>query len=240
MKLCDLHTHVLPGVDDGAATMEYALQMLQNAAASEVVLLAVTPHCNGTGQGSWVHPRQLEERFLQLRAAAAEIPVQLVSGAEIRVTEQLPELLKKGLLPTIGGGRYLLTEFTPNHSPEDCLRTLQCILDAGYVPVVAHPERLPAVWQAPERAARWVELGCHLQLTGESVLGYSGRYCHKTCEFLLRNDLVAAVASDAHGLHHRSNFLMDVYDHLSVHYSKQYADFLMYIGPARICCDQDL
>ena len=85
MKLCDLHTHVLPDIDDGAPTIEYALQMLRNAAASDVELLAVTPHCNGPYRNYLdVH---LQDRFLQLQQAAKDVPVDLVLGAEVRVDE---------------------------------------------------------------------------------------------------------------------------------------------------------
>lgn len=240
MKLCDLHTHVLPAVDDGAPTMEYALQMLQNAVAGDVETVVVTPHCNGTATEGWTPPQQLWERFLQLQAAAADIPVQLVFGAECRVTEQLPKRLQEGALPTIGGSRYLLTEFAPDSAAEECTDGLQRILAEGLIPVVAHPERLTAVCAAPSVAAQWVELGCHLQLTGDSILGRFGRTCRNVCEFLLRNDLVACVASDAHGLDHRSGFLPEVYDHLLVNYSRQYANFLLSTAPARICRDEDL
>ena len=67
MKLCDLHTHLLPGVDDGATSMEYALQMLRNAAASDVALLAVTPHCNRPCEKRNYLDGSLRERFLQLK-----------------------------------------------------------------------------------------------------------------------------------------------------------------------------
>ena len=83
-------------------------------------------------------------------------------------------------------------------------------------------------------------MGCHLQLTGGSILGQYGKTVQRTAAFLLKNDLVACVASDAHGVDHRSNFLLDVYDHLSVRYGKQYAMCLMYDNPMRICANLDL
>jgi protein-tyrosine phosphatase len=220
--------------------MEYALQMLRNAAASDVTLLAVTPHCCGEDVPGWVSPGELRQRFLQLQAAAADIPVELVPGAELRLTDRLPELLERGTLPTIGGGRYLLTEFSFDSSHESCRQQLQSLLDHGYIPLIAHPERLGIVYADPAVAAQWVEMGCHLQLTGDSILGHFGRPCSRICEFLLGNDLVACVASDAHGINRRSNCLLEVYDHLLVHYSKAYANFLLSVAPTRICRDQDL
>ena len=240
MKLCDLHTHVLPGVDDGASEMEYALQMLRNAAASDVELLAVTPHCNRPYEKGNYLDDSLLDRFLQLQQAAEDIPVRLVLGAEVLADQLLPQLLRQKKIPTINGSRYLLTEFPADASPDFFQDTLQSILALGYIPLIAHPERYLAVCQMPQIVGPWLDMGCHLQLTGGSIMGEYGKTVQRTAVFLLQQDLVACVASDAHGLHHRSNFLMDVYDHLSLRYSKHYAGCLMYENPMGICCDNDI
>ena len=240
MKICDLHTHVLPGVDDGAPTMEYALQMLQNAVASDVTLLAVTPHCNGPyGQGNYLG-QTLKDRFLQLQQAAKDIPVQLVLGGEVRVDEQLPMLLEQGKIPTINGSRYLLTEFSADCADEAIRPALQSIRQLGYVPLVAHPERYTAVCKTPGTVRQWLDMGCHLQMTARSILGEYGKTVQQTAAYLLKQDLVACIASDAHGINVRSNFLLDVYDHLTVRYSKQYAGCLLYENPMCICHDEAL
>ena len=239
MKFCDLHTHVLPGVDDGAPELEYALQMLRNAVASDVELLAVTPHCNSPCSISGPD-NTLEDRFLQLRRKAKDIPLRLVLGAEAFADQNLPRLLSENKIPTINGSRYLLTEFPVDSSPEAFQDMLQNILDLGYIPLVAHPERYYAVCKTPQIVHAWLDMGCHLQLTGGSVTGEYGRTVQRTASLLLQNDLVACIASDAHGLHHRSNFLLDVYDHLALRYSKRYAQCLMYENPMRICCDNDI
>lgn len=240
MKLCDLHTHILPGVDDGASAMEHALQMLRNAAASDVELLAVTPHCNRYSEMHNYLDDSLLERFLQLQQAAKDIPVDIVLGAEALVDEFLPQLLRQKKIPTINGSRYLLTEFPVDASPDYFQDMLQSILGLGYIPLVAHPERYTAVCQKPQIVAPWLDMGCHLQLTGGSILGDYGKTVQRTAAVLLQQDLVACVASDAHGPHHRSNFLLNVYDHLRLRYSKQYAQCLMYENPMGICCDNDI
>lgn len=238
MKLCDLHTHILPGLDDGAPTIEYALQMLKNAVASDVELLAVTPHCNGPyGEGNY-QSQSLTDRFLQLQQAAEQIPVRLVLGAEVRVSDDLPDLLEQKKIPTLHNSRYLLTEFPVDTPAEAFPETLQCILDVGLVPLIAHPERYWAVTESPQMTEQWLDMGCHLQLTGRSIFGEYGKKVQRASAFLLQNDLVACVASDAHSLSGRSNFLMDVYDHLSVQYSKHYARCLLYENPMRIIGDE--
>ena len=240
MRICDIHTHVLPGVDDGAQTMEYALQMLQNAAAGDVEMLALTPHCNVPFWPGNELDRPLLENFERLCQAAEQIPVQLVLGAEVRVNENLLDLLAQKKAPTLNGSRYLLTEFARNAMAEDFSLALQQILQWGYVPLVAHPERYGAVQQAPHIVGDWLDMGCHLQLTGGSILGEYSKPAQQTAAWLLQNDLVACVASDAHGLHRRSNFLLDVYDHLTVHYCKQYAACLLYENPMAMCHDEKI
>lgn len=240
MKLCDLHTHVLPGVDDGAQTMDAALQMLKNAAASDVEILAVTPHCNVPFSGTMLTATELAEHFSLLQQAAADIPVQLVPGAEVRFSDDLPQLLQQQLFPTLNGSRYLLTEFSPDTQASSFSPALQNIVDCGYIPLIAHPERYAAVCENPGIVLPWLDMGCHLQLTGGSIMGAYGRTIGQTAARLLQHDLVACVASDAHGITRRSNFLLDVYDHLAVQYSKAYARCLMYENPLRICRNDTL
>jgi protein-tyrosine phosphatase len=236
MKLCDLHTHVLPGADDGAPNLEYALQMLHNAAASDVTLLAVTPHCSEIF-GNYLTP-ELKQKFSELQQAAQDIPVELVLGAEARVDDAFLSALSRRQIPTINSSRYLLLEFSANE--RDFEESLRNTLELGYIPLIAHPERYAAVCRNPGIVVPWLDMGCHLQLTGGSILGEYGKTVQRTAAILLKNDLVACVASDAHGLHHRSNFLMDVCDHLSVQYSKQYANCLLYENPLRICRNEDI
>jgi protein-tyrosine phosphatase len=236
MKLCDLHTHLLPGVDDGASTMEYALQMLQNAVASDVKLLVATPHYNSDCEDFNMYRLQ----FQKLQQAAKDIPIQLSLGAEVLADPVMLQRLSQEALPTINGSRYMLTEFAPDTSPEGFSEMLQGILALGYIPLVAHPERYLAVNRMPQLVVPWLDMGCHLQLTGGSIMGDYGKTVQRTAAFLLQQDLVACIASDAHGLHRRSNFLLDVYDHLSVYYSKQYAQCLMYETPMAICSNADI
>lgn len=240
MKICDLHTHVLPGVDDGAPNLDYALQMLENAVASDVAQLVVTPHCNrGYGDGNFRGPG-LQKAFAELQQAAETLPIQLMLGAEVLADQQLPQLLQQGKLPTINGSRYLLTEFPPYAENSDMCRMLQTILEQGLVPLVAHPERYNAVCESPQLVMSWLDMGCHLQLSGGSLQGEYGKTVQQTAKILLHNDLVACIASDAHGIHHRSNFLLAVYDHLSVRYSKQYAQCLLYENPMGICRNEEI
>lgn len=235
MKICDLHTHVLPGVDDGAQTMEQALEMLRNAVASDVEYLVVTPHCNRlSGQDL----PDLRRVYHSLCCQSTQIPVTLALGAEVYVTPQLPQLLQQKVFPTINGSRYLLTEFSSGCQERDFLPMLKQICSLGYVPVVAHPERYDAVLQAPEIVYPWLDLGCHIQLTAGSVVGKYGTRVQKAAAYLLENGLACCVASDAHGTQRRNNNLLEVQAYLSLYYSRQCAKALLWDNPMRIVHDE--
>ena len=231
MKICDIHTHVLPGVDDGAQNLEQSLQMLENAVASDVAYLAVTPHCNRGGETCGV---SLQSQFELLRKAAEHLPVKLALGAEVHVTENLPFLLQKGAFPTINDSRYLLTEFPAKWKGCAFLPMLEQILGQGYIPLVAHPERYEAVWNAPEMLYDWLDLGCHIQLTAGSILGKYGKSAQKSAEFLLKNGLACCVASDAHGVDSRNNNLLEVQSYLALYYSRQSAKALLWENPMTV------
>jgi len=235
MKIFDIHTHILPGVDDGAGSMEEALQMLECCVAGDIAAVAVTPHCNVAGLWENYKGAELETAFRRLCCAAEALPVQLYSGAEVRVNDRLLPLLQAGRLPTLGKGRFLLTEFPVDYGKEAFVPMLEGILKAGYVPLVAHPERYEAVYSDPRTVGQWLDLGCHIQLTGGSLSGVFGRRVRAAAEFLLQQDMVCCIASDAHDPVRRSNYLMDAYDHLSLRYSRRYADILMWENPLGIC-----
>ena len=238
MEMLDLHTHVLPGVDDGAATEAEALQMLRNAVASDVQALVVTPHCNVPGMPENYLTSQLKEQFENLCQLAQGLPLQLMLGSEVRCTNELPSLLRQGLIPTLNGSRYVLTEFSHGGNASIYKAALRDILEAGFVPLVAHPERYSAVCREPAMVQQWLEMGCHVQLTAGSILGKFGQEIMHTARYLLDRDMVACVASDAHGTEKRTNYLSDTYTHLQLRYSNDYARALLWDNPRRICRDE--
>lgn len=237
MKIIDLHTHILPGIDDGPATMAESIQMLQNAQASDVAAVVVTPHCNIPGFCQNYYDDAFLHALRTLRAAAeqANSPVKILAGMEVRVNDHLLALLRDKKVLTLNGSRYLLTEFAPDAAPGYCTGMLRKILSLGYTPLIAHPERYACVWQRPDCVDDWLALGCQMQLTGGSILGKFGYEAKRAADILLERDWAACVASDAHGARRRTNFLGDVYDYLKLHHSQSTAQRLLLENPLRIC-----
>jgi protein-tyrosine phosphatase len=194
----DLHSHILPGLDDGAATLEDALEIAEAAVRDGIRMIAATPHVRGDYPTS---PEQMEQLVHSLRRGLREaaVPLDLLPGGEIAL-DLLPELGDDALrrFGLAGNSKYLLLEAPYFGWPlglEDTFFQLQL---RGFTPVLAHPERNGEVQASPERLAPLVERGTLVQLTAASLDGRLGPAPQKTGLRLLELNLAHLLASDAH------------------------------------------
>ena len=240
--MIDIHSHVLPGVDDGSVNMEMSLEMLAMAAESGVKTLVATPHCNIPGEFENYISRDLDELFRELRQEAErdEIPLRLCRGMEVYATPELPALLSEGRVWTLNGGRYFLTEFNFGENPDFCWDVLKQCVDLGYRPIIAHPERYYFLQRDPELAYEWCTAGYGLQINKGSLLGRFGSQARKTAAALLEHGLAACIASDAHRPYERSTHMGEVRDYLDKYYGEEYRRLLLEENPSRILDGRDL
>ena len=192
--MIDLHSHVLPGLDDGAADLDEAVAICRAAAADGIAVLAATPHVRDdypTTVG------QMEQALAAVREAAGET-IRLVGGGEIDVSrlDGPPHELVGFALA--GNPKYLLVETPYVGWPLDLPEKLFRLLTAGITPVLAHPERNAEVQQRPELLESIVGGGTLVQLTAASVDGRMGSRARSCAATLLRSNLAHLLASDAH------------------------------------------
>ena len=240
--MIDIHAHILPGVDDGAADLDTALQMARMAADSGVTDLIATPHCNQRFRYENYADEELTERFVQLEQAVrdAAISLRLHRGIEVYGTLDTAQLLQQGKLTTLCGSRYLLLEFDFSEEPSFMAHVLRSVRAEGVTPIVAHPERYRALQSDPSVLYEWVLRGIHLQINKGSLSGYFGRSAFQTAMRLLRHDLASFVASDAHGVNRRTPVLTDAYDWVQEQFSMRRAERLFQSNPDRVLQDQPL
>ena len=193
----DLHSHILPGLDDGPATMEGSLALARAAVEAGTNTILATPHINGD---FGISPDRIDAALAGLRAALADagIPLQVLSGGEIAIWRlvDLDEDTLRRL--SLGGGRYLLVEspFSPVVGDfEPMVLDLQA---RGHRILLAHPERCPAFQRDPARLERLIAAGALAQVTAGSMTGAFGSTVKRYTAALLRDGLAHAVASDAH------------------------------------------
>lgn len=195
--MIDLHSHILPGLDDGAASIDESIAIATAAVAEGIVGIAATPHVRDDYPTT---AEAMREGVAELAAlvASRQIPLDVYTGGEIaldRLRSLAPaEIRGYGL----AGSRYVLLEFPYHGWPLD-LPTLAFELQAaGLLPVLAHPERSPEVIAAPERLEPLVRAGLLVQVTAASLDGRLGRRTKRCALELVRRGIVHLIASDAH------------------------------------------
>jgi protein-tyrosine phosphatase len=235
-NMIDLHCHILPGLDDGAENLEISLEMATMAASQGIRHIATTPHCV-TGSA-----REVIENLLMLEELLKEarIPVRLYPGMEIFGTYDTARLLRENKLLTLNGSRYPLIEFTFHSDGEEETEILQSVIDAGYTPLVAHPERYSYICREPELVNRWKEMGCLFQVNRGSLLGRYGHSARQMGMALVRRGFATVVATDAHSSVVRTPRARDVYELLCEAVSPLAADTLMRHNPEWILRDKIL
>lgn len=196
--MIDLHSHILPGLDDGARTFEEALDIARAAVADGIRTIAATPHVRSDFPTT---PEAMEAALAAVRALLADAGVALDvrGGGEValdRLDQLGPDDLRRFSLG--GASRYLLVETPYWGWPLGLADQLFRVQLAGFVPVLAHPERNGDVVADPGRLVPLVEAGALVQVTASSIDGRAGRPAAVTARHLLESGLAHLVASDAH------------------------------------------
>ena len=201
--MIDVHCHILPGIDDGAADYSVSLTMAQAFAAQGVSVVACTPHIlpglyHNTGPDIRVRVDELQ-RLLDEYG----IPLQLVTGADVHITPDFVAGLRSGRLLSISDLRYVLVEPPHHTAPPQLEEFFFNLLVAGYVPVLTHPERLSWVPARYGVIKRLAEQGVWMQVTAGSLAGAFGRGPLYWAERMLGEGFVHVLATDAHDAEHR-------------------------------------
>lgn len=233
--MIDIHTHILPGVDDGAEDLTDAVLMAELAAESGVEVLFATPHSNLLEE-PWeeLHERQ-NSSFLLLKQQieARGIPLRLLRGMEIFVTEDVPEKIRNGSLLSLNDSGYYLVEFDFFASGRWIGEMLERICALGVIPIVAHPERYTCVQKHPEMVRDWMDLGAQLQMNRGSIFGKFGRASFRAADWLLHEDWITYIASDAHSPYRRTTYMKDIQEFLQEEYSYEKARRILLENPQR-------
>ena len=196
--MIDLHSHILPGIDDGAADLAVSLAMARAFVADGVTTVACTPHIlPGLYHNSGT---QIRRAVLELQAAidSAGILLRLVTGADNHITPNFVAGLRDGTLLSLADSRYVLVE-PPHHVAPARLDDLFFgLMVAGYVPILTHPERLTWIKSQYATIIRLVQAGVWIQITAGSLAGAFGRQPLYWAEKMLQEGHVHILATDAH------------------------------------------
>jgi len=207
--MVDLHCHILPGLDDGPATMEESMAMAESAMADGITHVVATPHSNSQYHFDFAHVRELRD---ELQGKIGD-NLKIATGCDFHLNpENLGFLRKDAPHYCINQRDYLLLEFNEFSIPPSMDQTLHSIQLAGVQPVITHPERNGILRSRPERLKKWVRQGCFAQVTGGALTGGFGAGSQQDALRWIGEGLVHFVASDAHNTRTRQLRLQPAYN----------------------------
>lgn len=240
--MIDIHSHVLPGIDDGADDLATAVAMCRLAAADGCSAIVATPHQRTT---HWDNSDLARLEALR-RAVADEVgdEIDVHLGGEVRVDSGfLGELAGAGFEhgpAALAGSRYLLLELDRHHLRVDPADLVHELIVAGWRPIFAHPEFIPALAGDLDLVADLAAEGALFQLTAMSLTGDFGRTARQVCHDILDRGLAHFVASDAHGVDHRPPGLSRARRAVAARCGEETADRLTRGNPRAVIEDRPL
>lgn len=226
--MIDIHSHILPGLDDGADNVEESLAMLRMAFAAGTTDIVATPHAN---REFAFDPCRVSHAIGELQSRAADIP-RIHYGCDFHLSpENIEDALREPGKYAINHRTYLLVEFSERSIPKTTRQIFSGMLDAGIRPVITHPERNSLLQKRAGELDSWVELGCTVQVTAQSLLGRFGGRAREFSHDLLSRGLVHFLASDAHDVEHRTTVLQPAWDYVAERFGAQIARRLLVENP---------
>lgn len=196
--MIDLHSHILPGIDDGSSSLAMSLEMARIAVKDGIRIMACTPH---------IYPGLYENHRTgitaardALQAALDEngIALQLTTGADVHLVPGVLEGLRGGTIPSLHNTRYVLLEPSHHVAPPRFAQSVFQLVAAGYVPVITHPERLTWIKDHFQMMAQLTRQGAWLQVTAGALTGMFGPAPKYWGERFLGEGLTHILATDAH------------------------------------------
>jgi protein-tyrosine phosphatase len=245
----DLHTHLLPGVDDGPASLAGAVEMLRLAHGRGTRSLAATPHMFSPFF-DLVDPVAVQDAFAQLLESLKDLgeqpdygflkELEIHPGAENYVSPEFLAAVGDHQVVSLNSSRYLLVEFPPFLSFDMAVSAVARILDKGYRPVLAHVERYVFVGRHESGLASLRQMGCVVQINGDSIAARLGRATARRIWSLFDNGLVDVVASDGHDVHGRPIELLTAFSVLAERFATRAIETWMWENPTRILQDREV
>ena len=230
-RFADLHQHVLWGMDDGPADAKAMYTMLEAAEKSGIRLIAATPHAYPQRKAfDWIRYR---ERLMEANAycRSRQWDMRLIGGCEILYCDWVPDLLRAGRLPTLGGTRHVLLEFCPDTPLHEIGRAADNCYKAGCFPIIAHVERCCALRKAMLRPMRFKEdHGLIYQMNCDTLLTPRTLTERLFVRRMMEERAIDLLATDAHDTQQRPARMRQAYAKAEAEYGQAYAHALVSFG----------
>ena len=233
----DIHSHILPEVDDGPKTWDVCAAMCGMAAADGITHMVATPHANDRWRYNREHLKGLLANLQSLVGAAPKLSL----GCDFHLSyENLQDAVAHPTRYAIENTRYLLVEFSNYAVPQGTTDSLLKLGDCGLTPIITHPERNPILRESLQRVVEWAEQGCVVQITGSALTGFWGERARRAARWLLEHQAVHVLATDAHDTEKRVPILSASRDAAAEICGEEIANALVEANPQAIVTNQTL
>lgn len=235
----DVHSHILPGVDDGARDGKSAARMLRIASEEGIDAIVVTPHfVNGTDKEKTL---LIKKRYAVVRKWLKERYPDMVLylGNELYYSDGIIEALDQGIALTMNGTKYVLVEFPVYVEFPYIQKAVQRLLYAGYIPIIAHVERYERIRKRTD-IEELVDMGAYIQVNASSIIGKHGFSEKRYIKGLLKKHLVHFVGTDAHNSKDRKPEIMDCINYLVKKFGMEEARRLLEENPDKMLRGEEI
>lgn len=194
--MIDVHSHLVYGVDDGSRELAETIAMLQEAKEAGFTDIILTPHYM---EDYYMVPcKDIADCIVTMKEEAQKIGIQLYQGNEIYATENIVDLLNTKEAMSLNGSRYVLFELPMQNMPMNLDQVIYLLLEAGKVPIIAHPERYKYVQEDPNMLLDYIDRGVLFQSNFGSISGRYGKEIKETVKKLLTHNMIHFLGSDNH------------------------------------------
>lgn len=213
--LIDIHSHILPELDDGPKTVASSIAMAHAALKEGIHTIIATPHhLDGHFNNPGKKIEQAVERFNDL-LQEENIPLKVLPGQEARINGDMVERLKREEIIPLNNSKYVFVELPSNHVPNYISQVFFDMQVLGYKPIIVHPERNISLTENPDQLYRLVKNGALTQITAASLVGKFGKKIQRFSIDLIEHNLAHFLASDAHNTNTRVFHLERAYHYIT-------------------------
>jgi protein-tyrosine phosphatase len=233
----DIHSHILPEVDDGPKSWEIADAMCRIAAQDGIEHMVATPHANDR----YFYDRAYLSDLLGQLQERVGVKPQLSLGCDFHLSyENMQAALQMPERWCIANTRYLLVEFNNFSIPQPMDDWLLEMCERDITPIITHPERNPILQNSPQRVLQWVESGCAVQATASALTGSWGERAGEVARFLMKKNAVHFLATDCHDTLRRPPILSRARQVVEKEFGLQTARALLQENPAAVLANKQL
>jgi len=233
----DIHSHILPEVDDGPKSWDVSVAMCGMAARDGITHMVATPHANDR----YHYDREYLKGVLAHLQQLVGDTIKLSLGCDFHLSyDNLQDAFSNPTRYVIEGSQYMLVELSNYSVPPQTTDSFLKLGDCGITAIITHPERNPIVRESPQRIVEWAEQGCIIQMTGSALTGFWGERVRRVAQWLLERQSVHVLATDAHDTAKRVPVLSTARDAAAVICGEAVADALVEANPRAIVSAQPL